>query len=319
MNNSSTRTDNISSILSTNELMNNDKINLRFVVTNARSLTPNLESLYDSIDELDLGFVVITESWLTKGEELQQLERDLDSGHGPSIITRCRPKQSGRNPGGGVAIISRKRNIKITEYSCKRGRHEILVGKAKLVNNTNPIFIIAVYVPPKTRTSTIDELNQTLADIISKIKTEVANPYIIVCGDFNRFNINQAYNDYMDMQPLTTPPSRKGACLDKCVTNFNEEILDVQVHEPLTTDQGLQSDHDMLLFLCSLKHTHAFEKIRYSTREVNKERKDEFNKKFAIVDWLTIATNEADPSKLTEIFQAKVIELDNGSFWEIIC
>lgn len=50
----------------------------RYILANARSLTPKIESLLDYFDELDLHMAIVTESWLKPGKELEKNLRDLE-------------------------------------------------------------------------------------------------------------------------------------------------------------------------------------------------------------------------------------------------
>ena len=53
-------------------LSNNKTVNLSFIVTNARSLAPKIDSLVDSFEELELSFAVISESWLRQDERMNE-------------------------------------------------------------------------------------------------------------------------------------------------------------------------------------------------------------------------------------------------------
>ena len=54
--------------------------NIRFLLTNARSLSPKILSLVDSFDELQLHLAVVTESWLSDSEVLDNDLIDLEHG-----------------------------------------------------------------------------------------------------------------------------------------------------------------------------------------------------------------------------------------------
>ena len=290
------------------------KINLTYAITNARSLRPKLESMYAAFENLDLDFLIVTETWLTRGPDLDELVRDAEHGHGLSVLTRCRPKTSSRNPGGGVAVIVRKRTIKASYVKCNHGGYELLTVKLKIVDNSRPVYVIAAYIPPRTRLSTVPEINRVINDIILKVKNETQNPYIILAGDINKFNINDAYADYNDMEELDTPPTRGPERLDIAVTNMRTETKLTRTRDPLCNDNGIESDHGLLVVGCSLKHVHQFTKIKYTTKEFSQENKDLFNEEFAKVDWLAVANGSNNVDDLTKKTQDIITDLDERCF-----
>ena len=54
-----------------------NKIDFTFINTNARSLCPKMSSLIDCFGDLSASIGVITETWLTDGESLQEDIDDL--------------------------------------------------------------------------------------------------------------------------------------------------------------------------------------------------------------------------------------------------
>ena len=74
------------------------------------------------------------------------------------------------------------------------------------------------------------------------IKAKYLNPYIILCGDFNKRNFSNATADTPSLKALTTPPTRGSAVLDIIGTNFNDLVVDAGVTDPLFSD-STTSDH----------------------------------------------------------------------------
>ena len=66
---------------------NKKTTNMSFIVTNARSLAPKINSLINCFTELDLFFSIVTESWLRDGKELREAVDDLNAGCNLDIIT----------------------------------------------------------------------------------------------------------------------------------------------------------------------------------------------------------------------------------------
>ena len=71
------------------------------------------------------------------------------------------------------------------------------------------------------------------------------DPMIVVAGDFNRRDITKAYENYPDINLIDTPPTRGDAHLDLIATNI--DINNVTLRNPLSTPEGIESDHGVLL------------------------------------------------------------------------
>ena len=94
-----------------------EKIDRNFIIinTNARSLCPKITSLIDCFDELNAHVGVITETWLTDREGLEEDVQDLAHGTGLGMIYRNRPSNDRGFSHGGVAIIYKSGECAFTE------------------------------------------------------------------------------------------------------------------------------------------------------------------------------------------------------------
>ena len=127
-----------------------EQINFRFGLTNARSLWQKRNSLMDYMDELKLSLTIVTETWFYECEALRRLESDALHGRAVSFLHRHRKgKSTTASPGGGVSIAYKRSLITLKEHPVKRNSFEILCAKGKLQNHKTPLFVIAVYLPPK--------------------------------------------------------------------------------------------------------------------------------------------------------------------------
>ena len=89
-----------------------DKNIMNFATTNARSLAQKCNSAVEYFDELDLSFMVITETWLREGRSLSDNVADLEPGAALSLIHKGRT--TGR--GGGVGILYKPSRISLKRY-----------------------------------------------------------------------------------------------------------------------------------------------------------------------------------------------------------
>ena len=88
-------------------------------MTNARSLSPKIQSLHNYFSEFDLDVALVTESWLKDGAVLDRDLVDLEYGTDLKIIYKNRPARvaGARAVGGGVSIIYRKSTCNLREKS----------------------------------------------------------------------------------------------------------------------------------------------------------------------------------------------------------
>ena len=63
-----------------------NKIDLTVINTNARSLCPKISSLIDCYNDMNASVGVITETWLTDGESLEEEVEDLTLGTGLRML-----------------------------------------------------------------------------------------------------------------------------------------------------------------------------------------------------------------------------------------
>ena len=78
----------------TNNRDHEKKIKLCFAITNARSLWKKIQSMYDAFTELELDFMVVTETWFYKSPALEKLVCDAEQGQGLKLINSYRKKKA---------------------------------------------------------------------------------------------------------------------------------------------------------------------------------------------------------------------------------
>ena len=110
----------------------NAGFNVTLINTNVRSICPKINSLIECLDEVDAAFGVITETWLTNGEDLQDKKDDLSAGSGLGLVTKNRaPNRMGFSH-GGVAIVYRESSCTFKEVKLPNpGDFEVVVASAR--------------------------------------------------------------------------------------------------------------------------------------------------------------------------------------------
>ena len=118
------------------DLTENENINkqnkssrrLCFINTNARSLGPKVESLFDCFREKQVDFAILTETWYQNNSSLTDTLDEYSSRFSLKAIVRNRPTvaSNGRSY-GGVAFVFRKRTSNFEHYPLLNPQcHEIL-------------------------------------------------------------------------------------------------------------------------------------------------------------------------------------------------
>ena len=248
------------------------KIDFAYGLTNARSLWSKIGSLADYFYEHELAVAVVAETWFYKSRELEELQTKAGADHGLHFIDRMRTKRGSANPGGGISIVFNKKKIKLSEFRFKRGSHEIVCAKGKIHGNTRPIFVIGLYLPPKQKADLYHDCLECVANLLLRIKTVFTNPYILVAGDINKRDIDEAIGDFPEIATIITGATRGGAVLDVSACSFHKELVSVHNYGPLESTCGSYSDHRFVTFNFKLRHIHEFKWIRYKSRKITAGR-----------------------------------------------
>ena len=176
----------ISSTTTTTRTINRQRVykpcTVNFALTNARSLTPKVDSMIETFCELDLSTMLVSESWLKKGSSLDNCLTDLEHAENLSLIHKSRASRKGKNAGGGVCIVFDKTKIALKEYPVKAGRSEFVVACGKVANIQRKFVFISAYISPRTKAKQTRETLKNISDAILKAKSELPDPIIIIIG-----------------------------------------------------------------------------------------------------------------------------------------
>ena len=66
-----------------------NKVSFTVINTNARSLSPKINSLIDCFSQMEASVGVVMETWLSDGADLDEEIGDLTSGTGLSMVYSC--------------------------------------------------------------------------------------------------------------------------------------------------------------------------------------------------------------------------------------
>ena len=113
-----------------------------FLLTNARSLAPKIDSFIENFEERDVDLCVVTETWLNTASGLLEDEGvDLCLGEGISFFHCGRPV--GRR-GGGVGVFFRSSRIKAVDITPKDNPHEVCAVLCSLRGTSRKIICLSL-------------------------------------------------------------------------------------------------------------------------------------------------------------------------------
>ena len=286
---------------------------VNFIVTNARSLLPKINSLVDYMTELDLHFALITETWFRDGEEMERIRVDLREGE--SLEIKYKNRQTTRNGrvinGGGVAIIHDPDKISLKEHKIRKTNYEIITATGKIKNVKRPLFIACMYIPPKSRASSYHAALRHLSEVVHQAKKNTKDPYIIIGGDFNMYDLDECVGQFPDVEHIITGPTCGANELDRVATNGN--VVGTKIRQPLEDDSGRRkSDHSVIHVNLDLQEPHKFRKRSFKFRKRTPEGDVQFEKMIIETDWTKIFENSSDdPTELVDRFNTSIERINN--------
>ena len=287
---------------------------MHFSVINARSLAPKISSLIENFSEYDWSFAVVSETWFVEGPKFEETIRELSLGHGLDAICQNRNPKQGLNTGGGVAILWRKSKIRLKVFTVRKNGCEVVTAKGKIADCNRSIYIIGIYIPPATRRASLDKYRDTLRGIIEKIKIDDREPLIVLAGDFNKYDIAPALEDFLDFRCMDTPPTRGDERLDLIYLNDDSRGFECLAIPPLENDVGGQSDHLTLNAALTFPHHHEFTWVTYRTRDMRAANHVKFIQAYSAIDWEAMIGDMDDPSEMVVRMQNKVDSLTDECF-----
>ena len=287
-----------------------------FINTNARSICPKINSLIDTMEELDAAAAVITESWLADGESLEEDKQDLLLGAGLSLLTKNRRRDPRGVAYGGVALFYREEvcNFKQIEVA-GAGDFEVLIAAGSMRGHASKVVVIAAYIPPNYTARRAHDCIDYINGSVVEIKRRYKDPIIVLSGDFNQWPVQNAVEDFTDFVEVTAGPTRGTRTIDRTMTNLTC-VTKTGLLNPLQTDgQGplKESDHLIFYMTASIRKKERYKWLNYSYRYKSPEACQEFGNWLQSKDWSDVLSAVGSDCK-TRIYQAEVVKAIEAIF-----
>ena len=275
--------------------------NFIIINTNARSLCPKIDSLVDCFDELGAHVGVITETWIADGEGLEEDLEGLELGAGLGMICRNRPINSRGFSHGGVAVVYRSEACSFVRVNVPNpDEFEVVVALGTLPGHNRKLVTIGCYIPPGLTVPVGKKCLDYVTDVVLQTRRKYRDPYLVVAGDFNQWDINSALLEYPDITEADVGPTRGTRCLDKIFVSFGESVKTAESLPPLETtgeDHVRRSDHRIAHLSAVLPRMQAFKRLSYSYRYQDPEREEEFGQWLVNADWSAVFQAEGSNQK----------------------
>ena len=250
----------------------------RFLLTNARSLLPKMDSFNDAFQSLQLDFALVTETWFKGGKQLSSAINDFEGAKGIKILHKSRDRRLRSGGAGGVAIDFNSVSTNLKKRSLKHldKSHEVICAVGRVGKIPRMVAAFAVYVPPKMKVAELDRLTDALSTEIASVRTSYADPVIIVGGDFNHRDMSGALNLAGNLTVVPTGPTRGTNTLDAVFTNVGESVTDKGTLPPLEGNQGTASDHRCVFVELTMEPKKGYHWQVMWRRERNPQREEAF-------------------------------------------
>ena len=277
---------------------------LTFINTNARSLGPKIESLFDCFHEKDVDVALLTETWYQTNRMSTEELADYADRFSLGVIARNRDAvaANGRQY-GGVALFYRQRTSSFANFEIiNQDGHEVLAAVGSVKGIKGKVFCIVAYAPPSLTLLRARQLNNYLSDLIGEAKRKYPDCTLIVGGDFNHWPAEEAIEDHVEITEVLHGNTRGSRAIDRSFVNFGEAITEAGTLPPLENEQGGLSDHRIGFAVATFVKPKT-PTITYTYRRFTEQGAVKFGQMLAAQSWVTVFAAVGATAKV-EMFQS---------------
>ena len=156
---------------------------------------------------------------------------------GLSVIAKNRPPNTLGVSHGGVALVFNESKCSFVEVPVVNGEDwEVVVGCGRFIGFGRPVLVVGCYLPTGY---TVPRATSGLAfvrDVVTDLKRKYSDPYIVVMGDFNQWDIGGALIDFPDLKESAVGPMRGARTIDRIFSNLTDHAVGCGTVPPLEPD-----------------------------------------------------------------------------------
>lgn len=152
------------------------------------------------------------------------------------------------------------------------------------------IVSIACYIPPNYLTGRASRCLERIAGLVVDVKRKFKDPYIIIAGDFNQWDIAAALEEFRDIKETAAGPTRGTRTIDRTFSNLGV-VAKAAVLPPLQTEGSTNvrySDHGLFYLTAKINRGKKFRWLKYSYRYDNPESRKKFGEWIVLKDWTDV-------------------------------
>ena len=128
----------------------------------------------------------------------------------------------------------------------------------------------------------MDNMQETLVDAISEACAKADSPWLVIAGDWNRYDLSCIADSYPNLSMVETPPTRGDALLDYSFTNFPVDKAEVSF--PVESDNS-KADHAIINYECMLERPASFAWETHEYIKLTDQGVKEFSERIKMQDW----------------------------------
>ena len=139
-----------------------------------------------------------------------------------------------------------------------------------------------------------------MEDVLIEVKRRYRDPFIVVAGDFNQWDIAGTVAEFPDLSEANVGPTRKDRCLDRIFSNFGRAVVDSSTVPPLEVEPGhlgAASDHRVTFVRASLPKLRSFEWTTHQYCYYNEDSVEKFGRWLAGFDWAPLVQMSGSNAK----------------------
>ena len=264
---------------------------------NARSLYPKIDSLIDCVHETEAAVGVVTETWLGSAEAEELTER-LTYTEGLGMITKNRKEAANGVSYGGVAVIWDESRCTMKRLDYRAGDYEILACSGRIKGHSRHLVILACYIPPGYTKLQGEGALEEVSEMIVDLKRRFSDPYLVVAGDFNQWDIGEVLLDFQDIREAAVGGTRNGKKIDRIFTNMTRSIEKAGTLAPLESDDSTKkSDHRTAFCTFQMQKMKTFKWEKFTYRHYNEASVELFKNWVVFHEWKDVLQAEGSNQK----------------------
>ena len=257
-------------------------------------MTPKIDSLIECFEELEVDVGIVTETWLRDGEALAHDLRELELRAGIAAVTLNRDlNQRTGVSHGRVGIFSRKSVCDFKKFIYPNpDKFEVLPAVTSLRGSARRLVVVAAYIPPNYAVPRARQCLEYIEGLLIQIRQKFRDPFVVIAGDFNPWEVEQALVEFTDIKEVLVGPTRGDRAIDCLFCNFSRGVTSSGTVPPLETEaeEAAKSNHKIAYVTAKIQTRQAPEWISYTYRQYSDEARDAFGRWLVGHDWMDVVT-----------------------------